>query len=306
MLVAEYVSNRSVDPQSVVQPLDFGSSIWDGEGSEKNKIRDLRELFDDVEKGLKVDGWKELLGKVYSQDSTSPSATIRKPQPRQINKPIQPTEVEEPAQAPTKRPLISIIGSDDEDEEDLKPYPLPPAPSEATLEALSSSDPSLYQSAYSTPSTNPSQSRRRGKLRAPVYIFELTEYLRGKDPDGGSQKKEEADQEAERVEMALKEGEGLIRRKAGWGNELSELSYFPHDFSFLAATTEHFAPRAGENAVNLAIALMSLQDNYELDNFEQAKQNMLVALIVGCPVEVAPCATHCFPLNDKALIACFR
>jgi len=33
---------------------------------------------------------------------------------------------------------------------------------------------------------------------------------------------------------------------------------------------------------------MTLQDNYELDNFEQSRQNMLVALIAACPVEVAP------------------
>ncbi|GAA5892867.1 Tel2p [Sporobolomyces salmoneus] len=270
MLVAEYVSNRSVDSNSEVQPLDFGESIWEGEGIEKDKIRELRKLFEEVEKGLEVEGWKELLRTKYSAASNE-NPVDSKPRTRHNAKPIQPTSVEEPPQTRPKRPLISIIGSDDEDEaeaeETLKPYPLPAQPSNATLEALSSSDPSLYQSAYSTPSAQPSQTRRRGKLRPPVYIFELTEYLRGKDPEGTrqGQNKEEADQEAERVEMALKEGEGLIRRKSGWGNELRE------------------------NAVHLAIALMSLQDNYELDNFEESRQKMLVALIVGCPVEVAPC-----------------
>ncbi|GAA6004804.1 hypothetical protein JCM11491_002237 [Sporobolomyces phaffii] len=266
MLVAEYVSNRSVDPGSGIQPLDFGSAIWEGDGVEKDKIRDLRAMFEDVEKGLQVDGWKEVLSETYAGDGGPTGVKTAKPRTRHNSRPVQATSVEEPAQPPPKRPLISIIGSDDEEDE-LEPYPLPSGPSPSTLEALSSADPSLYQSAYSTPSSHPSQSRQRGKLRAPVYIFELTEYLRGKDPDGGSegQKKEEADQEAERVEMALREGEALIRRKAGWGNELKE------------------------NAVNLAIALMSLQDNYELDNFEKSRQNLLVALIAGCPVEVAPC-----------------
>ena len=43
-----------------------------------------------------------------------------------------------------------------------------------------------------------------------------------------------------------------------------------------------------ENAVNLAIALMSLQDNYELENFERSLNILLVALIDVSPVEVAP------------------
>ncbi|GAA5880743.1 hypothetical protein JCM16303_004335 [Sporobolomyces ruberrimus] len=282
MLAAEYVSNRSLDPNAGVQALDFGSGIWDGDGFEKEKIRELRGILKEVEKGFQVEGWKEVLRKTYAQDTD----TIRAIPPvgsglKHNPKPLKPTSVEEPTPGRPKRPLISIVGSDDEDdeEEELNAYPLPPRPSDATLEALSSSDPSLYQSTYSTPSTHPSQSRRRGKLRPPVYVFELTEYLRGKDPDGGSngQKKEEADQEAERVEMALKEGEGLIRRKAGWGNELKE------------------------NAVNLAIALMSLQDNYELDNFEQSRQRLLVALIAGCPVEVAPCVIEHYFLPSYSI-----
>ena len=61
--------------------------------------------------------------------------------------------------------------------------------------------------------------RRRGKLRAPVYIPELVAYLKGKEPEGG---KEPADEEAERVEMALKEGEALVRRKRDWGGELGQ------------------------------------------------------------------------------------
>lgn len=229
MLVAEIVSNRSIDPSSGVQPLDFGT-VWEGKEAEKERIREIRDTIDEVERGLEGEGWKELLRGAYEKSEADSAPTTSRPRPRHNTKPVQPTEIEEPAQPPPKRPLISIIDSDGEEDEDLKPYPLPAGPSESTLEALSSSDPSLYQSAYSQPSTHPSQSRRRGKLRPPVYVFELTEYLRGKDPDGGSsgQKKEEADQEAERVEMGLKEGEGLIRRKANWGNELSESNFLAH------------------------------------------------------------------------------
>lgn len=306
MLVAEVVSNRALDPASGVEPLDFGAGIWDGDAPGKGTIRDLRNLYRDVETGyLDVQGWKGLLSATYPLDGDADptraerNSSAARARPRHDPKPVQPTSVEEPAQPRPKRPLISIVGSDDDEDdsleaqgEKLKPYPLPAGPSDATLDALSSSDPSLYQSAYSTPSAHPTSTRRRGKLRPPVYIFELTEYLRGKDPDGvaSGQNKEEADQEAERVEMALKEGEGLIRRKSGWGHELSE-SLFPRvrrPCGRKRRLTIFHPLSIEENAVNLAVALMSLQDNYELENFEASRQRMLTALIAGCPVEVAP------------------
>jgi len=49
---------------------------------------------------------------------------------------------------------------------------------------------------------------------------------------------------------------------------------------------------AGENAVDLAFALMALQNQFELERFEELKQDILVALIVACPTEVAPCVPH--------------
>lgn len=47
--------------------------------------------------------------------------------------------------------------------------------------------------------------------------------------------------------------------------------------------------RSGENAFDLAFTLMALQNQFELDEFEELKQKILVALIVACPAEVAPC-----------------
>lgn len=43
-----------------------------------------------------------------------------------------------------------------------------------------------------------------------------------------------------------------------------------------------------EHAVDLAFALLGLQDNYDLDQFDQRKQDALVALLVGCPDKAAP------------------
>ncbi|KAK4690444.1 hypothetical protein P7C70_g9575, partial [Phenoliferia sp. Uapishka_3] len=43
-----------------------------------------------------------------------------------------------------------------------------------------------------------------------------------------------------------------------------------------------------ENAVDLAFALMGLQDQFETDGFDQYKLNILAALVGACPIKVAP------------------
>lgn len=45
---------------------------------------------------------------------------------------------------------------------------------------------------------------------------------------------------------------------------------------------------AEEHAVDLAFALLGLQDNFDLTDFDQRKQDALVALLVGCPDRAAP------------------
>ncbi|GAA5985434.1 hypothetical protein JCM11641_000156 [Rhodosporidiobolus odoratus] len=269
MLVAEIVSTRTIPPDGELKPLSFGDEIWGGDGREQLVVRKLRELFEEVSAGKvdKVVGWQDLLRQV-SGTTCPPQPPQPASAPKVNSKPLQPSSVEESPAAPPKRPLISIIGADDSDD-DLEAYPLPPAPSDSTLEVLNSDDPALYHSAFpsqqaatSGPGGGASQTRKRGRLRPPVYVPELVAYLKGQDPEGG---KEEADGQAERVEMGLKEGEGLVRRKAGWGGELKE------------------------NAVDLAFALMALQDQFELVNFDQLKQNILVALATACPTEIAPC-----------------
>ncbi|GAA6056593.1 hypothetical protein JCM3770_006657 [Rhodotorula araucariae] len=273
MLVAEIVSGRTVKPEGELKPLSFGDDLWSGDTPEQTTVRRLREALVDLEKDTTTDRgarWQQLLRARFAADEPAP--TTPQPPACMVNlTPLKPTSVEEPVAPPTKRPLISIIGSDDSDvgdDDELQPYALPPAPTKATLEALQSVDPALYQSAFPSqasatagPAGAASQTRRRGRLRPPVYVQELVAYLKGKDPQGA---KEEADGEAERVEVGLREGEALVRRKAGWGGELRQ------------------------NAVDLAFALMGLQNQFELDDFEQLKQNILAALIVACPAEVAP------------------
>jgi hypothetical protein len=43
-----------------------------------------------------------------------------------------------------------------------------------------------------------------------------------------------------------------------------------------------------ENASDLAIALFTLQDNFELEGFETMRIKALIALIVSCPTKAAP------------------
>ena len=43
-----------------------------------------------------------------------------------------------------------------------------------------------------------------------------------------------------------------------------------------------------ENAVNLVYGFIGLQDNYDLDDFDQKRQAALNALVACCPRKAAP------------------
>lgn len=192
-----------------VKPLSFGD-VWDGEGEEKVRIKEMRAflLADDK----KVGDWQGYLLNLWIERA---SAAIQ-PVKRSATALSAPHALPSPISvAPAPKSLITMI-----DPDDFQPYPLPPAPAESYLATLASSDPSLYASAL--PNTKPTSTRQRGKLRAPVYIPELVAYLRGKEIEGTEEKE---DEQAERVEMGLREGENLIRRKATWGAELCELFF---------------------------------------------------------------------------------
>lgn len=215
MLAAEYISERTVTSMNNVQPLSFGEEVWSAAGEARIVTDNIRRILRDLERVDTVtDGWQDYLREAWTEQ----------PEPVPLARPPAPmaqaaaTTKQTSSTSTTRRPLISIIDDDEEDDDDLQPYPLPAPPSAATLDALASEDASLYATAL--PQASASTTRKRGKLRPPVYVPELTAYLKGVDPDGG--KKEEADGEAERVELGLREGEGLVRRKTGWGGELSE------------------------------------------------------------------------------------
>ncbi|KAF8964663.1 telomere length regulation protein-domain-containing protein [Flammula alnicola] len=111
------------------------------------------------------------------------------------------------------------------------------------------------------------------KVSRPVYLAQLGDLLRG----GGAKVGPDDPHEADRIEMALNSAEELIRKKKGYGTELDE------------------------NAVNLAYALLSLQDNFDLEGFSDKRQCALNALVAGAPRKAAPALIQEFFKNQYAV-----
>ncbi|EPQ58409.1 hypothetical protein GLOTRDRAFT_137132 [Gloeophyllum trabeum ATCC 11539] len=121
----------------------------------------------------------------------------------------------------------------------------------------------------------------------PVYLLQLGEMLRGGTGKGlggigimtavgggENEAKGETWEEAARLETALNCAEELIRKRRGFGAELEE------------------------NAVNLAYALIGLQNNYELEGFNVKRQAALNALVACCPRKAAPTIIEQFFINQ--------
>ena len=186
MLVAEVVSQRSVDRSSGLAPLDFGTDVWAGDDATRIDVRALRALVD-APADTDVPGWAELI-------AAEPAA------PRTVAVVAQP--VRSPPRVngkPKVAPKIAVLSSSTPDEDDdLVAYALPDEPSDSDDEAAPA------EAATRAPGSK--------RPRPPVYIGDLAAFLRTDSKD--------ANAAAERIAVALKSGEALIRRKAGWGREL--------------------------------------------------------------------------------------
>lgn len=266
--MAELISSRAMKVDGEVKPLSFGE-VWDGEGEEKVRIKELRAFL--MADNTKAGDWQECLLSTFKESAYVAVKSMKKPAAARSVPPVLTSPI---SVIPAPKSLITMI-----DPDDFQPFPLPPAPAESYLATLASSDPSLYASAL--PNTKPTSTRQRGKLRAPVYIPELVAYLRGKEIEGTEEKE---DEQAERVETGLKEGENLIRRKATWGGELCKLFSNLGRSSFDSDLNDFVA----ENSVDLAFAVIGLQDQFELEDFDKYRQRILVALVETCPTLVAP------------------
>ncbi|OBZ75699.1 DNA replication checkpoint protein tel2 [Grifola frondosa] len=108
------------------------------------------------------------------------------------------------------------------------------------------------------------------KVPRPVYLAQLGEMVRSTSGLKGG----DEDMEARKIEVALEVAEELIRRKSGYGTELEE------------------------NAVNLAYGFIGLQDNYDLEGFDEKRQAALNALVACCPRKAAPTIIEQFFSNQ--------
>ncbi|KIJ69466.1 hypothetical protein HYDPIDRAFT_80280 [Hydnomerulius pinastri MD-312] len=108
------------------------------------------------------------------------------------------------------------------------------------------------------------------KIPRPVYLAQLGELVRSTS----GLKSSEENQEVDKIEMALNVGEDLIRRKRDYGTELAE------------------------NAANLVYGFISLNNNFDLDDFDNKRQRIIIALVACCPRIAAQCVIEEFFKNQ--------
>ncbi|UZJ55453.1 hypothetical protein CBS101457_004773 [Exobasidium rhododendri] len=280
MLVAEVVSTSNTS----IKPLTFARAIWEGKGEGKEEARVLRALFH---------GWSDRATEADTSDVKSVLLAFHlhetedivvvdgeRPLIRQEKK--KPSTRARPAKRPApsrKKPLIQAIEDDvslEHATHDVSAESLPsltniqrargddlvvPSAYISEGEGRSSSEDDSSASEGDGETTVPTEAEQKEEFglgmpekkrrRAPVYIHDLVLLLR------------ESEREANK--LALKHTELLIKKKARWGGEVDE------------------------NAVNLSLALLALQNNYGFKHFEERKKSALTALVVASPSLVGPC-----------------
>lgn len=123
---------------------------------------------------------------------------------------------------------------------------------------------------YAKPDSDPSDSEedptliQRNKPRAPVYIRDLISSLKETENH-------------DRFHLALSNAASLIRRKANFGKEV----------------TDH--------AEELATILMNLNDPFEIDDFEDHRQNALIAVFTAKPADIAHYLARSFFSGDYSI-----
>lgn len=104
----------------------------------------------------------------------------------------------------------------------------------------------------------------RERLRPPVYIRDLIKMLNNRES-------------YKHVSTALKTAPSLIRRKAGFGTEVEDY------------------------AINLVQLFAGMRDDFDMDDFQELRQEALKALVVVCPTITCPYLTETFFTGDYSL-----
>ncbi|GBB92380.1 hypothetical protein RclHR1_00200013 [Rhizophagus clarus] len=126
---------------------------------------------------------------------------------------------------------MRLVDSDDED--DFVPYP---------MSEESDDDDDVVE---------PIPQTKKKKILSPVYIIDLLSYLKASD-------------DPDKLEVAMKAAENLIREKSDFGTELDD------------------------HAIELARVLIGLQNNFDLNRFEENRHAAMAAIICGSPKIAVP------------------
>ncbi|KAK0558652.1 telomere binding protein [Tilletia horrida] len=315
MIVAEVldaaVKQSAQSSISTSKRLDFGQSIWSGRGEGKEACRVLRamvlgwnvsspalqELPGTSTQGILLFGspppiggafgnsknGKEVLpATVSSLSAPRPEATTRFiPERRPVEslggpsqglsliQDISTLSIMDGGKARRSRPLIAVTsepsttsGADTKVGRPLRAYNLPNEADEDVSSSSESDSEDDDEKEELMPSSSGKHDEdgpelldvtvlKKRQRRRPVYIGELIPLLRST--------------ERRESRKGLKNSEELIRRKTGWGLEVEE------------------------NAVELALALAALQNNWSTKHFEERRTGALTALIVAAPQSAGGC-----------------
>lgn len=188
--------------------LDFGREIWDGFGQGKEECRRLRALVRGEDSEARLGNQKDaegtskdwsLLG--WDEQRTPSAAPLESKSPR-IVKDDRPRGRLPSKSLPPKHPSPAEPDSDDES---LSGYS-----SSAHSSRSPSPTPSYLEEVAKDPMSN---TNTRERIQRPVYIIQLIELLRARE-------------EPDKLEVGLKWGESLIRRKRYFGKELGESALY--------------------------------------------------------------------------------
>ena len=200
----------SARPPPKVKRLDFGKDIWEGTGGGREECRWLRAFLGLLDGQADVDlsdgmlGWEETDEKESSEDRDITNGTTADVQPDSDDEgPRTPARGRSArshsAKAKAKAKAKAIADSDDDS---LVGY----SDASPSSSRSPSPTPSYLEEVANDPMLNTST---REKVQRPVYLMQLLELLRART-------------EPEKLEVALRWGEELIRRKRDYGTELGK------------------------------------------------------------------------------------
>ena len=252
MLVAEEVATLAG------KKLDFGD--WEGGDADRAWAQSLRILI--KQRDIDAEDIRPLIeGQQASQNQDESS-------PMKANPP-------DPA-TPRHAIRVENAAEPDSDDDSVQGYA-----SEVDSDRAPSPTPSELEEIEKDPTLNVGVK----KVPKPVYLAQLGELVRSTNVGLKSAENDEPD----KIEMALKCGEELIRRKRNFGMELGRCRTRPwHKTKLKSYVTE-------ENAVNLVYAFVGLQNSYELDDFSAKRQQIVTALVACCPRKSVPYVYRAIP-----------